>query len=130
LKTPCGSFIGWLGGVANALKHGNGSDPAKTLGVDYHVTSRRAVVQIEDETLTLPTVTSPTATAITDTTASLGGTVTSDGGASITKRGVLYALMALSAGRRMLNLKHGGSARTSILIIREKAAKQVLNPEP
>ena len=49
--------------VANALKHGNGSDPAKTVGVDYHVTSRRAVVQIEDEGLGFDpeTIADPTA---------------------------------------------------------------------
>ena len=37
--------------VVNALKHGNGSDPVKTVWVNYHVTSRRATVQIEDEGL-------------------------------------------------------------------------------
>ena len=39
-----------------------------------------------------PTVTSPTVTDVTSSTATLGGDVTSDGGATITKRGVLYAL--------------------------------------
>ena len=48
-------------------------------------------------TLTLPTVTSPTATAITSTTATLGGNVTSNGGSSITKRGVLYALTTVNS---------------------------------
>src|SRR5262249_50678316 len=42
-------------------------------------------------TTTSPTTTSPTSTNITSTTATLGGTVSSDGGASITKRGVVYA---------------------------------------
>jgi serine/threonine-protein kinase RsbW len=37
--------------IVNALKHGNGSDAVKTVWVDYHVTSRRATVQIEDEGL-------------------------------------------------------------------------------
>ena len=38
-----------------------------------------------------PTVTTPTFASITGSTAILGGTVTSTGGAAITKRGVLYA---------------------------------------
>ena len=41
---------------------------------------------------TAPIMTAPTATSITATGATLGGTVSSDGGAALTKRGVLYAL--------------------------------------
>jgi len=41
-----------------------------------------------------PTLTAPTATSVTATGAVLGGTLTDDGGASITKRGILYALTA------------------------------------
>ncbi|NDB19131.1 MAG: hypothetical protein EB027_07735, partial [Actinobacteria bacterium] len=37
-----------------------------------------------------PTVTSPAASAVTLTTATLGGVVTSDGGAAVTARGVVY----------------------------------------
>ena len=37
-----------------------------------------------------PTVTSPTLANVTSTTATLGGDVTGNGGATITKRGVLY----------------------------------------
>jgi parallel beta-helix repeat protein len=40
---------------------------------------------------TAPTVTAPTVTGISSTGATLGGNVTADGGASITKRGVLYS---------------------------------------
>ena len=47
--------------------------------------------------LTAPTVTTPTATNITATTATLGGDVTSDGGATITARGVVYALTSANA---------------------------------
>jgi hypothetical protein len=41
-----------------------------------------------------PTVTTPTATSVTATGATLGGNVTSDGGASITERGVVYSATA------------------------------------
>src|SRR5262249_46000730 len=41
--------------------------------------------------LAAPTVTSPTAPTVNSTAATLGGDATSDGGASITKRGILYA---------------------------------------
>lgn len=41
-----------------------------------------------------PTVTSPTATSITTTTATLGGNVTSDGGATISSRGVCVGTSA------------------------------------
>lgn len=43
------------------------------------------------------TVTSPTATSITATGATLGGDVTADGGAAITERGVVYAATATNA---------------------------------
>ena len=38
-----------------------------------------------------PTVSTPTSAAVTATTATLGGNVTADGGATITERGVVYA---------------------------------------
>ncbi|WP_395753131.1 peptidylprolyl isomerase [Prosthecobacter sp.] len=40
----------------------------------------------------VPTVTTPTYASITATTATLGGNVTSDGGAAITERGVVYSV--------------------------------------
>ena len=49
-------------------------------------------VSVSGLVITVPTVTSPTATSITTTLATLGGNVTSDGGASITARGVVYSL--------------------------------------
>src|SRR5205807_1461150 len=45
-----------------------------------------------------PTVTSPTDTALSATTVTLGGDVTSAGGASLSKRGVLYAPTATDPG--------------------------------
>jgi hypothetical protein len=46
---------------------------------------------------TSPQVNSPTSTSITSTSATLGGNVTSDGGAAITERGVVYALTSANA---------------------------------
>ena len=44
-----------------------------------------------------PTVTSSTKTSIATTTVTLGGNVTGDGGATITERGVIYALTSANA---------------------------------
>jgi hypothetical protein len=44
-----------------------------------------------------PTVTSPTKTAITQTSATLGGNVTVDGGAAVTERGVVFSPTATNA---------------------------------
>jgi streptogramin lyase len=60
-------------------------------------------------TLTLPTVTGRTATAITSTTATLGGDVTGNGGTSITRRGVLYALTSVNSNPTL-----GGSGVTEV----------------
>ncbi len=48
-------------------------------------------------TITAPTVTSPTATAITGVSATLGGNVTADGGATLTARGVVYSVTSVNA---------------------------------
>jgi probable HAF family extracellular repeat protein len=54
-------------------------------------TSSNAVVQITVAAPAAPTVDTPTAINVTATTATLGGTVESDGGAAITGVGVVYA---------------------------------------
>jgi hypothetical protein len=59
-----------------------------------------------------PTVTSPTSGSITATTATLGGNITADGGASITARGVVYSRTSLNgnpqlSGANVTNLPHG-----------------------
>jgi len=46
---------------------------------------------------TAPAVTTPAATSITTTSASLGGNVTGDGGAPITGRGVVFAVTSVNA---------------------------------
>lgn len=59
--------------------------------------------------ITAPAVTTPTHTSITTTTATLGGNVTTDGGATITARGVVYALTSVNATPRL-----GGSGVTNV----------------
>ena len=56
-----------------------------------HGQSVRPVLGENEVEVTTPTVTTPTVTQITETTAVAGGNVTSDGGASVTERGVVYA---------------------------------------
>jgi hypothetical protein len=57
----------------------------------YTVTLTRAA------SLAAPTVTAPTATSITATGATLSGNVTSDNGAAITERGVVYSVTATNS---------------------------------
>ena len=51
----------------------------------------RSVRPVYGPQVTVPTVTTSTVTQITETTAMAGGNVTSDGGASVTERGVVYS---------------------------------------
>ena len=60
-------------------------------------------------TQTTPTVTSPSNRIVTATTATLGGTVTSDGGPAITGRGVVYSLTSINA-----NPELGGTGVTQL----------------
>jgi hypothetical protein len=57
----------------------------------------------------LPTLGPPSATAITDTLATLGGEVTGDGGAGITARGVVYATTSTNSNPRL-----GGTGVTAV----------------
>ncbi len=58
---------------------------------------------------TAPTVTTPTNSGVSSTSATLGGTVTSDGGAAVTARGVVYAPTATNT-----NPKVGGTGVTAV----------------
>ncbi|MCX6944609.1 MAG: fibronectin type III domain-containing protein, partial [Opitutales bacterium] len=58
--------------------------------------------------VTVPTVTTPTSASVTQTTATLGGNVTGDGGASVTARGVVFAVTATNASPQL-----GGSGVTT-----------------
>ena len=83
----------------------NGSDPENGTPNDrftYQLTgpngtSTNAVVEIAVAAPTVPTVDTPTATSVTATTATLGGNVSSDGGAAITGVGVVYAPTAVNS---------------------------------
>ena len=59
--------------------------------------------------ITVPTVTTPTSASIASTTATLGGNVTANGGASLTKVGVLYAPTATNNNPTL-----GGSGVTEV----------------
>ena len=63
-------------------------------------------VQLE---ATSPTVTTPTSSGITPTSANLGGNVTSDGGGAITERGVVYAPTSANS-----NPQIGGAGVTKV----------------
>ena len=81
----------WLtiGGVNNGVV--NFSFAANTTGATRtaHITLLGQSIAV---TQNLPAVTSPTVSIITSTSAILGGNVVSDGGSTITERGVLYSL--------------------------------------
>jgi len=65
--------------------------------VSTNGTSTNAVVEIAVAAPAIPTVDTPTTANVTATTATLGGTVESDGGATITGAGVVYAPMAVDS---------------------------------
>jgi probable HAF family extracellular repeat protein len=65
--------------------------------VSTNGTSRTNQVQIYVAAPAPPTVDTPTATSVTATTATLGGNVSSDGGATITAIGVVYAPTAVDS---------------------------------
>lgn len=64
---------------------------------------------------TTPTVTSPTSTSVTPSTATLGGNVTANGGATLTQRGVVYALTSANpnptlGGASVVNVTAAGTS--------------------
>ena len=83
----------------------NGSDPEVGTPNDrftYQLkgpngTSTNAVVEIAVAPPTVPTVDTPTAASVTATTATLGGNMSSDGGAAIIGVGVVYAPTAVGS---------------------------------
>lgn len=73
-----------------------GLTPSTTYYVRAYATYSEGIVYGNELTFTtgavvLPTVTTSSATNITQTTATVGGSVTSDGGATVTERGVCYS---------------------------------------
>ncbi|MEO6753391.1 MAG: hypothetical protein ABIP85_16565, partial [Chthoniobacteraceae bacterium] len=68
-------------------------NPAGAGGVTDIYTAR---VSLSGSIITQPTVTAPTGISITATSATLGGNVTSDGGATIIERGVVYSITSVN----------------------------------
>ena len=75
--------------VINASEMGMYNDGTRHTGM-----SVRPVYISQNEQVTLPIVVTNAVTQITETTAVAGGNVTSDGGASVTERGVVYSTSA------------------------------------
>lgn len=77
-----------------------GGDTTSTLATDQRGVTRVIGASVDIgavEVQAAPSVATPTSATITSTTATLGGDVTSDGGAAITERGVVYAVTATNA---------------------------------
>lgn len=68
-----------------------------TLTVNDGAVVTRTTFTVTVASSTAPTVTTPTSASITGTSATLGGNVTSDGGATITGRGVVYSVTSTNS---------------------------------
>jgi hypothetical protein len=91
---------------ANATVTVNGASPSTPVALNVGANVISLLVTAQDGTTTktytvtitraavLPSVNSPTSSAITATSATLGGNVTFDGGGTISERGVVYAVTA------------------------------------
>ena len=106
----------------------NGSDPENGTPNDrftYQLTgpngtSTNAVVEIAVAAPTVPTVDTPTAANVTATTATLGGNVSSDGGAAITAVGVVFAPTAIDANPQLGDTAAGtatGAGSTGVFTV-------------
>jgi len=78
IPSPGFGFTGWGGDASGTTNPLN-----LTMNANKNVTANFAA---------FPSVTTPTSTGITDTGATLGGNVTSEGGSSVTERGVVYSI--------------------------------------
>jgi hypothetical protein len=67
-----------------------------------------------------PTVTTPTSASVAVTTATLGGNVTADGGATVTERGIVYAVTATNAAPQISGtgvVKVTGTGTTGVFTV-------------
>ena len=79
-------------GVVNFNFNANPTNAARTA----HIKLLGQTINLTQAAGTPPVVTTPTISGIANTSAVLGGNVTSDGGPTITERGVLYALTSVN----------------------------------
>ena len=77
---------------------------------DNSATPTLSDVTTSYEVSAAPTVASPTSADVTTTTATLGGNVTSDGGATVTERGVVYAVTVINSDPQL-----GGTGVTNVV---------------
>ena len=80
-----------VAGLANGTQYSFCGYVITNLGTFYSAPVS-AFTTIQPPPVTLPTVINPTSSTIAATTATLGGEVSSDGGAAITERGVVYSV--------------------------------------
>ncbi len=71
-------------------------DGADNPTYNYYTAPTIPFATAQTQSINAPSISSPTATAVTNTGATLGGNVTSDGGAAITARGVVWAETSLN----------------------------------
>ena len=83
-------------------------------GAGYSGTSHDPKLIVTHAAPTAPTVNTPTKTSITLTTATLGGNVSSDGGAAITERGVCWST---SANPTTSNSKNTSAGTTGVFTV-------------
>ncbi len=91
-------------GLANGLLGGQGASAPTTISVSSFRPETRLGVPYT------PTVTTPSNASITATTATLGGNLTRDWGATVTARGVVYALTSVNASPVI-----GGTGVTNVI---------------
>jgi len=86
ISVTADGFIGTANGLAEGTSYSFNAYATNSLGTTY------TTPVVTFTTLTRPTVTSSGATNITATSVTLGGNVTSTGGAALSARGVVYSL--------------------------------------